>query len=46
MRESQFVEAARSLGGPTRWIMFREILPNLVAPVLTYGTLIVPVNIL
>ena len=46
LKESQFVEAARSLGAPTRWIMFREILPNLVAPILTYATLIIPVNIL
>ncbi|MBA2312488.1 MAG: ABC transporter permease [Actinobacteria bacterium] len=46
LRESQFVEAAQSLGASSNWIMFREILPNLVAPVLTYATLIVPVNIL
>jgi peptide/nickel transport system permease protein len=46
LRESQFVEAAQSLGASSRWIMFREILPNLVAPVLTYATLIIPVNIL
>jgi peptide/nickel transport system permease protein len=46
LRESQFVEAAQSLGASSSWIMFREILPNLVAPVLTYATLIVPVNIL
>jgi ABC-type dipeptide/oligopeptide/nickel transport system permease subunit len=46
LRESQFVEAAYSLGAPTRWIMFKEILPNLVAPIIVYSTLIVPVNIL
>lgn len=46
LKESQFVEAAQSLGASTFWIMFREILPNLVAPVLTYATLIIPVNIL
>ncbi|HEX2236666.1 MAG TPA: ABC transporter permease [Actinomycetota bacterium] len=46
LREAQFVEAARSLGASSGWIMFREILPNLVAPVLTYATLIIPVNIL
>lgn len=46
LRESQFVEAAQSLGAGSGWIMFREILPNLVAPVLTYATLIIPVNIL
>jgi peptide/nickel transport system permease protein len=46
LRESQFVEAAQSVGANSGWIMFREILPNLVAPILTYATLIVPVNIL
>ena len=46
LRESQFVEAARSLGASNRFIMFREILPNLVAIVLTYATLIIPVNII
>jgi peptide/nickel transport system permease protein len=46
LRESQFVEAAQSLGASSTWIMFREILPNLVAPILIYATLIVPVNIL
>ena len=46
LRESQFVEAAYSLGAPTRWILFKEILPNLVAPIIVYSTLIIPVNIL
>ena len=45
LREAQFVEAAQSLGASTRWIMFREILPNLVAPIIVYSTLIIPVNI-
>ena len=26
--------------------MFRELLPNLVAPILVYSTLLIPVNIL
>ena len=46
LRESQFVEAAQSLGAPSRWIMFREILPNLIAPILIYSTLVIPANIL
>ncbi len=46
LREAQFVEAAQSLGAPTRWILFREILPNLVAPIIVYATLIIPVNII
>jgi len=46
LREREFVEAARSLGASDRRIMFREILPNLVAPLIVYGTLIIPANIL
>jgi len=46
LREKEFVEAARSLGASNRRIMFREILPNLVAPLIVYSTLIIPQNIL
>ena len=46
LREKEFVEAARSLGASNRRIMFREILPNLVAPITVYATLIIPANIL
>ena len=46
LREKEFVEAARSLGAPNRRILFREILPNLVAPIIVYTTLILPTNIL
>jgi len=42
LREREFIEAARSLGaGPWR-IMFTEILPNLVGPVLVLATLAIP----
>jgi peptide/nickel transport system permease protein len=46
LREREFVEAARSLGASGPRIMFREILPNLIAPLIVYGTLIIPANIL
>lgn len=46
LREAQFVEAAYSLGGTSGWIMAREILPNLIAPIIIYATLIIPQNIL
>jgi peptide/nickel transport system permease protein len=46
LREKEFVEAARSLGAPDRRIIFREILPNLVAPIIVYTTLLIPANIL
>jgi peptide/nickel transport system permease protein len=46
LREREFVEAARSLGASDRRIMFREILPNLVAPLIVYASLVIPANIL
>jgi peptide/nickel transport system permease protein len=46
LREKEFVEAARSLGAGNLRIIFREILPNLLAPIIVYTTLIIPVNIL
>jgi ABC-type dipeptide/oligopeptide/nickel transport system permease subunit len=46
IREKEFVEASRSLGATNRRIMFKEILPNLMAPILVYSTLIIPANIL
>ena len=46
LRENQFVEAARALGASNRRIIFREILPNLVAPLIVYASLLIPVNIL
>jgi len=46
IREKEFIEASRSLGFTNAGIMFREILPNLAAPVIVYTTLIIPNNIL
>jgi ABC-type dipeptide/oligopeptide/nickel transport system permease subunit len=46
LREKEFVEAARSLGARDSRILFREILPNLVAPIIVYGTVLIPQNIL
>src|SRR5664280_267034 len=46
LREREFVDAARALGASNSRIMFREILPNLVAPVIVYATLLIPLNIL
>jgi peptide/nickel transport system permease protein len=46
LREKEFVDAARSLGASNRRIMFREILPNLVAPIIVYASLLIPANIL
>jgi ABC-type dipeptide/oligopeptide/nickel transport system permease subunit len=46
LREREFVDAARSLGGRTPYILFRELIPNLVGPILVYATLLMPTNIL
>ena len=46
LREAQFVEASYSLGASPTYIMFREILPNLTAPIIIYSTLIIPQNII
>ncbi|BAJ30870.1 MULTISPECIES: ABC transporter permease [Kitasatospora] len=46
LREREFVDAARSLGAGRAHILFRELLPNLTAPILVYATLIIPTNIL
>jgi peptide/nickel transport system permease protein len=46
LREREFVQAARALGASDARIMFREILPNLVAPIIVYSTLLIPLNIL
>jgi ABC-type dipeptide/oligopeptide/nickel transport system permease subunit len=46
MREREFVEAARALGASNTRIMFREILPNLIAPIIVYSSLLIPQNIL
>lgn len=46
LREREFVDAARSLGARPPYILFRELLPNLVAPILVYATLLIPTNIL
>jgi peptide/nickel transport system permease protein len=46
IREKEFIEAGRSLGAGNTRLMFREVLPNLVAPIIVYATLIIPNNIL
>ena len=45
LREREFVEAARSLGAGDSRIMFVDILPNVIAPVIVYTTLLIPVVI-
>ena len=45
MREREFVESAVSIGAGTPRILFREILPNLWAPIIVYATLLLPTYI-
>ena len=46
LREKEFVEAARSIGASHSRIIFREILPNLTAPIVVYASILVPQVIL
>jgi peptide/nickel transport system permease protein len=46
LREKEFVESARAAGAGDLTIFFREILPNLVGPIVVYSTLVIPQNIL
>ena len=46
LREREFVDAARSLGARRGYILRTELLPNLMAPILVYTTLLIPTNIL
>ena len=46
LREKEFVEASRSLGASNRRIIVREVLPNLLAPMIVYASLLIPANIL
>lgn len=45
LREREYVDAARSLGASDAHIIFKQLLPNLFAPILVYATLIIPTNI-
>jgi peptide/nickel transport system permease protein len=46
LREKEFVESARSVGASNSRIIFREILPNLTAPIIVYASILVPQVIL
>jgi peptide/nickel transport system permease protein len=45
IREKEYVEAARALGARPWRIMFVDILPNLLAPLIVYSTLLIPATI-
>ncbi|CCH79375.1 Binding-protein-dependent transport systems inner membrane component [Nostocoides japonicum T1-X7] len=45
LREREFIESAKSLGAKSGRLWFKELLPNLWAPILIYSTLIMPANV-
>jgi peptide/nickel transport system permease protein len=46
LREKEFVESARAAGATNFRILWQEILPNLLGPLIVYATLLIPTNIL
>ena len=46
LRETNFVKSDVTAGMPRRYILFREILPNTIAPVLVYATSVFAISIL
>jgi peptide/nickel transport system permease protein len=46
LREREFVDASRGLGARGPYILFKELLPNLVGPIIVYSTLLIPTNII
>jgi peptide/nickel transport system permease protein len=42
LREREFVAAALAAGAPARWVLFKELLPNLVAPIVVNASLALP----
>jgi ABC-type dipeptide/oligopeptide/nickel transport system permease subunit len=42
LREKEFIEAARSIGSADLRVMFVDVVPNLIGPLIVYGTLLIP----
>lgn len=42
LREREFVESARAMGASSRRVVFKELIPNLWAPILVYASLLLP----
>ena len=45
LKEKEYVQAARALGSTPLRIMFIDLLPNVLAPVIVYGSLLIPASI-
>ena len=46
LREKEFIEASRAIGATNSRIIFRELLPNLIAPIIVYASILIPQVIL
>ncbi len=46
IRRQEFIEAAMASGASTARIIFRHVVPNVIGPVIVYGTLTVPQMVL
>jgi ABC-type dipeptide/oligopeptide/nickel transport system permease subunit len=46
LREKEFIEASRAVGATDGRIMFKELLPNLTAPIIVYASILIPQVIL
>lgn len=42
LREREFVQASRALGAPSRRVLFKEMLPNLLGPIIVNYTVMIP----
>jgi len=45
LKEKEYIQAARALGASPLRIMFIDLLPNVLAPVIVYGSLLIPASI-
>jgi peptide/nickel transport system permease protein len=45
IREKEYIEAARSLGASSWRIIVVDVLPNVLAPIIVYATLLIPLSI-
>lgn len=46
LRNREFVQACHSIGLTRRWIMFREVLPNALPPIIVYASVVMATAIL
>lgn len=46
LRSREFIQACRTIGLRDGWIIFREILPNGLAPIIVYGSVVMAMSIL